>query len=57
MYRTDGSYFPTHRPLPVSQAKPAARTADSVAQPFRFSRLLVIAGILLAGTTAAMLVS
>lgn len=54
MYRTNGLYLPTHRPMPASTAEPGTKPANSnrqvpgVTEPFMFTRLFLVTGILLA---------
>ena len=63
MYRTHGLYVPTHRPLPASTLEAGMREADAnrqvpgVTEPFMFTRLFLVTGILLAAVALASLVS
>jgi hypothetical protein len=63
MYRTHGLYVPTHRALPVSALETSARLADGhrqvpgASERFMFTRLFLVAGIVLAGVVLATLVS
>ena len=63
MYRTHGLYVPTHRPLPASSVESGVRRADivrrmhGVTEPFMFTRLFLVTGIVLAGAALATLVS
>ena len=63
MYRTHGLYVPTHRPLPVSALESSARHAErdrlvpGVTEPFMFTRLFLVTGILLAAAALALLFS
>ena len=63
MYRTHELYVPTHRPLPVSALECSARPVErdrqvsGVTEPFMFTRLFLVTGILLAAAAVAFLVS
>ena len=63
MYRTHGLYVPTHRPLPVSPLDSAPRHAErdrlvpGVTEPFMFTRLFLVTGILLAAAAIAVIFS
>jgi hypothetical protein len=63
MHRSHGDYVPTHRPLPLSTLDAGMRRAAAnrrvagVTEPFMFTRLFLVTGIMLAGVALATLVS
>jgi hypothetical protein len=63
MYRHPGLHTPIHGPLPTHEDPSQRRAADGnrqvpgVTQPFMFSRLFLVTGILLAAVAVASLVS
>lgn len=64
MYRHPGLHTPVHRPPPTYEEDPSQRWAadgnrqvPGVTQPFMFSRLFLVTGILVAAIAVASLVS
>jgi hypothetical protein len=62
MYRTQGLYVPTHRPLPVSSVKADIKAATHGTQirptaPFRLTKMLLVIGFLLTAAAIAASVS
>ena len=62
MYRTHELYVPTHRPLPMSVLDSGARPmgerqVPGVTEPFMFTRLFLVTGILLAAAALAAMFS
>lgn len=63
MYRTPGLNLPTHRSMPAVPAEPdtlpvnSSRQVPGVTEPFMFTRLFLVTGILLAVLALAAVVS